>query len=81
MSHQSRLFIYLIYFIHFELILDPVIRWSLILDPVILDLVFPSNPFTFRLTRCVAVRIVDLFIDYVTPSITQIQLSFIQWSR
>ena len=48
MSNQSRLLIYLIYLIHFELILDPVILDPVILDPVILDpvipdLVFPGN--------------------------------------
>ena len=44
MSNQSRLLIYLIYLIYFELIRwsgDPVIRWSG--DPVILYFVSPGN--------------------------------------
>ena len=35
-------------------------------------------PFTFRLTWCVAVCIVELFIGQVIPFMAQIQLSFIQ---
>ena len=35
-------------------------------------------PFAFRLTQCVAVRIVELSIGQVIPFIAQIQLSFIQ---
>ena len=37
-------------------------------------------PFAFRLTQRVAVCIVESFIGQVTPFITLIQLSFIQWS-
>ena len=38
-------------------------------------------PFAFRLTRRVAVRIVELLIGLVTPFIALIQLFFFQWSR
>ena len=52
-SNQSRLLIYLIYLIHFELILDPMILDSVILDPVILNPAFPWTklPLPFILSR------------------------------
>ena len=43
MSNQSCLLIFIIYLVHFELILGPVILDPVILDPVILDPVFPGN--------------------------------------
>ena len=38
-------------------------------------------PFAFRLTKRVAVCILDLFIGQVIPFIAIIQLSLIHWSR
>ena len=66
-NEQSNM-IYLIYLIHFELILDPwsliLDPWSLILDPVILDPVFPGNHFFRRSRQCGTSALIPGFIGW-----------------